>query len=127
MELLLDSSGPAIDQLASLDSVRLLRDPFPVVSTDLLNFSTDQNTRVIVFARNLQLVAGETASVVTINLVDGNNQVFDVPAEIVRPVANTDFVQVMFRLPSNLAPGKCTVTLKAHGQLSNRGSIRIKT
>jgi hypothetical protein len=93
----------------------------------LLNFSTDQNTRVIVFARNLQLVAGETASVVTINLVDGNNQVFDVPAEFVRPVANTDFVQVIFRLPGDLGPGKCTLTLKAHGQLSNRGSIRIKT
>ena len=127
MELLLDSSGPAIDQIASLDSVRLLRDPFPVVSTDLFNLSTDQNTRVIVFVKNLQLVAGETASVVTINLVDGNNQVFEVPAEIVRPVANTDFVQVIFRLPGDIGPGKCTLTLKAHGQLSNRGSIRIKT
>jgi hypothetical protein len=127
MTLLLDSSGPAIDQIASLDSVRLVRDPFPVVSPDFLNLLTDQNTGVIVFVQNLQLVAGETASAVTINLVDGNNQVFDVPAEIVRPVANTDFVQVMFRLPSNLGAGKCTVTLKAHGQLSNRGSIRIKT
>jgi hypothetical protein len=127
MELLLDSSGPAIDQLASLDSVRLLRDPFPVVSTNLLSLSSDPNTRVIVFVRNLQLVAGETASAVTVNLVDGNNQVFDVPAEIVRPVANTDFVQVIFRLPGDLGPGKCTLMLKAHGQLSNRGSIRIKT
>ncbi|HJT68054.1 MAG TPA: phospholipase D-like domain-containing protein [Pyrinomonadaceae bacterium] len=127
MELLLDSSGPAIDQLASLDSVRLLRDPFPVISTNLLNLSTDQNTRVIVFARNLQLLAGETASAVTVNLVDGNNQVFNVAAETVRPVANTDFVQVIFRLPGDLGPGKCTLTLKAHGQLSNSGSIRIKT
>ena len=126
MELLIDSSGPAMDQIASLDSVRLLRDPFPVISGDLINLATDQNTRVIVFVRNLQLLAGETPSAVTVNLVDGNNQSFDVPAEIVRAVSNTDFVQVIFRLPGNLAPGKCTLTVKAHGQLSNRGSIRIK-
>ena len=127
MELLLDSSGPALDQLASLDSIRLLRDPFPVISADLLNLATDQNTRVIVFVKNLQLLDGETAAAVTVSLVDANNQTFDVPAEIVRSVSNTDFVQVIFRLPGNLAAGKCTLTLKAHGQLSNRGSIRIKT
>ena len=126
LTLLLDTSGPAIDQIASLDSVRLLRDPFPVVSTDLLNLLADQNTAVIVFVKNFQLLTGETAAAVTIDLVDGNNQVFDVPAETVRPVVNTDLVQVTFRLPSNLSPGKCSVTLKAHGQLSNRGSIRIK-
>jgi hypothetical protein len=81
---------------------------------------------VIVFVRNLQLLTGETASSVTINLVDGNNQVVDVPAEVVRAVSNTDFVQVIFRLPTTLGSGKCTLTVKAHGQLSNRGSIRIK-
>jgi len=127
MELLLDSSGPALDQIASLDSVRLLRDPFPVLSTDLANIASDQNTRVIVFVKNLQLLAGESASTVTINLVDANSLVFDVPAEIVRPVANTDFVQVVFRLPGGISPGKCTVMVKAHGQLSNSGSIRIRT
>ena len=127
MELLLDSSGPAIDQLASLDSIRLLRDPFPIISTDPFNLTTDQNTRVIVFVKNLQLLDGETAAAVTVNLVDANNQTFDVAAEIVRSVSNTDFVQVIFRLPGNLAAGKCTLALKAHGQLSNRGSIRIKT
>src|SRR5689334_11967231 len=94
MELLLDTSGPAIDQLASLDSVRLLRDPFPVVSTDLLNLSSGQNTRLIIFVKNLQLLTGETAAAVTINLADGNSQVFDVQAESVSPVANTDLVQV---------------------------------
>ena len=128
MQLLLDSSGPAIDQVASLDSIRLLRDPFPVVNgSDLLNLLTDQNTRVIVFVKNLQLLTGETAAAVTVNLVDANNQVFDVSAELVRPISNTDFVQVVFRLPNSLSAGNCTVTVKAHGQLSNRGSIRIKT
>ena len=126
MQLLLDSTGPAVDQVASLDSIRFLRDPFPVVNgTDLLGVGSDRNTRVIVFVRNLQLAQNETASAVVVNLVDANNQSFDVPSEVVRPVSNTDFVQVIFRLPGSLAAGKCTVTVKAHGKMSNSGSIRI--
>jgi mitochondrial cardiolipin hydrolase len=125
MQLLLDSTGPAVDQVASVDSIQFVRDPFPVVrGTDL--FGSDRNTRVIVFVRNLQLAPGETASSVLINLVDANNQNFDVAAEAVRPVPNTDFVQVIFRLPTSLAAGTCAITIKAHSQNSNTGSIRIR-
>src|SRR5215204_6510169 len=119
MQLLLDSAGPAVDQVASLNSILLLRDPFPVVNgADLLNLGSDRNTRVIIFVRNLQLMQGETASSVVVNLVDANNQNHDVTAESVRPVSNTDFVQVIFRLPDNLAAGTCTVRIKAHGLVS---------
>jgi phosphatidylserine/phosphatidylglycerophosphate/cardiolipin synthase-like enzyme len=127
MQLLLDPSGPAVDQAASLDAIQFVRDPFPVVNgTDLLNLGSDRNTRVILFVRNLQLAQGEAASVVVISLVDGNHQNYDVPAETVRPVSNTDFVQVIFRLPNSLAVGTCTVTVKAHGQMSNAGTMRIR-
>lgn len=127
MQLLLDSTGPAVDQVASLDSLQFVRDPFPVVNgTDLLGLGSDRNTKLIVFVRNLQLVQGEAASAVVINLVDATNQSFDVAAEVVRPVSNTDFVQVIFRLPGTLAVGRCTVTVKAHNQMSNTGSIRIR-
>ena len=126
MQLLLDSTGPAVDQVASLDSLRFLRDPFVVNSSDLFNVAGDRNTRVIAFVRNLQLAQGETASSVLVNLVDANNQSFDVAAEVVRSVPNTDFVQVIFRLPTSLAAGRCVVMVKAHGQMSNTGSIRIR-
>jgi len=127
LQLLLDSSGPAVDQVASLDSIFFVRDPFPVVSEVApLNQVTDRNTRVIVFVRNLQLAPGELASAVLVNLLDNNNLTFDVPAEAVRPVVNTDFVQVIFRLPGSLAAGNCTITIKAHGQTSNTGSMRIR-
>ena len=126
MQLLLDATGPASDQVASLDSIRFLRDPFVVNGSDPLNLGSDRNTRVIVFVRNLQLAQGETASSVLVNLVDANNQSFDVAAEVVRSVPGTDFVQVIFRLPTNLATGKCVVMVKAHGQTSNTGSIRIR-
>ena len=127
IELLLDSSGPAADQLAAFESVALLRDPFPIVNlTYLFNLGADQNSRILVFARNVTLGQGETAAAVTVNLVDSNSQSFDIPAEDVRAVANMDFVQVRFRLPDNLAAGTSTLRIKFHGQTSNAGTMRIK-
>jgi hypothetical protein len=125
--LLLDSTGPELDQVAGLHSILLLRDPFSVLNAaDPLNFGSDQNTRVIVFVRNLQLAQDELPSSVVVNLVDANNQTFDVPAESVRLVPDTDFVQVVFRLPDTLAAGTCTLRIKAHGQTSNAGTLRIR-
>lgn len=81
---------------------------------------------MIVFVANLQLMAGESASAVTVNVVDEDNQTHDIPAETVTPIPNTDFVQVVFQLPDNLALGKCAVTIKAHGQISNTGTLRVR-
>ncbi|HEX5887682.1 MAG TPA: hypothetical protein VFY61_03220, partial [Pyrinomonadaceae bacterium] len=114
--------------VASLDSVLLVRDPFQVINpANLWTPSNDRNTRVVVFARNLQLAQGETASSVIVNLVDAASQNHDVPAEDVRAVPNTDFVQVIFRLPNNLAVGTCSVKIKAQTRTSNTGSMRIKS
>ena len=127
MQLLLDGTGPAFDQVASLDATLFARDPFPVVNgADVFNPGADRNTRVTLFVRNLQLAPDEAASAVVINLIDDNNLSLDVPAETVRPVPDTDFVQVIFRLPSNLTFGPCTLRIKAHGQMSNAGTIRIR-
>ena len=127
LQLLLDDSGPALDQIAALDSLLFLRDPFPVVNLgDLLNQGSDHNTRVLVFVRNVVLSQGETAAAVTVNLVDSNNQSFDVAAEEVRSIPNTDLVQVTFRLPNNLAVGACTVRIKHQLRTSNAGTIRIR-
>lgn len=114
------------DQATALESVTFLKGPFAVVNPN--NFfapASDRNTRVIVFATGIQLAPGEPPSTVIVNLVDSVNQIFDVGAEVVRPVPNYPFTQVTFRLPNNLAGGKCTVRLKAHGQTSNAGTIRI--
>jgi alpha-tubulin suppressor-like RCC1 family protein len=127
LQLLLDESGPAVDQIAALDFLSFMRDPFPVVNLgDLLNQGSDHNTRVLVFAGNLALSQGETAAAVIVNLVDSNSQSFDVPAEQVIPLPNTEFVQVTFRLPNNLAAGTCTVRIRHQLRTSNAGTIRIK-
>ena len=125
IQLLLEGSGPALDQAAAVDSLLSIRDPFPVVNLDnVLNQGADRNTRVTVVVSNLLLLPGETSSSIIVHLVDGNNQGFDLPAEDVRPAST--FVQVTFRLPDNLAIGTCTVSIKAHGKVSNAGTVRIR-
>lgn len=82
----------------------------------------------MVFVQNLRLNQGES---VIVHLVDGNNQTFDVPAGDVRAVTNVDLTQVLFTLPDTVfagvpgTPATCNVTIKAHGQMSNTGTIRI--
>lgn len=126
-QLLLETSAPLADQVAALDSLLFLRDPFPVFNpANLWNLSTDRNTRVILFVANLHLLQNETAAAVTVNLVDSNNQSFDIAAEDVRPAPNSAFTQVIFRLPNNVATGRCTLKVKAHGQTSNPGKMTIK-
>jgi Calx-beta domain len=124
--LMLEESGPAPQQAAAFESLLFTRDTFRVKSiANWFNLPPGQNTLVLIFAQNLRLNQGESAADVIVNLVDGNNQSFDVPAANVRAVPNMDLTQVLFRLPDALAPGTCKVTIKAHGQTSNIGTIRI--
>lgn len=124
--MILDESSPDPNQAAAFESRLFVRDPFHVQSiADWLDLGTDRNTRVTVFVTNLKLNQGETASAVVVHLVDGNSQGHDVIAEDVRLVPNFDLAQVTFRLPGDLAAGTCTVTVKAHGQVSNAAVIRI--
>jgi hypothetical protein len=124
--LVLEDSGPAPQQAAAFDSVLFTRDAFQVKRIALgFYLPADQNTVVMIFAQNLRLNQGETASDVIVNLVDANNQTFDVPATDVRAVPDVDLTQVLFRLPDTLATGTCKVTITAHGQTTNMGTIRI--
>ena len=127
-QLMSDGSGPGDQQAAAFDATLFLRDPFPVVNTlNLLNQGPDKNTRVVLLVTNLQLVQGETASSVIVNLTGSNNEAYNLPAEDIRPVSSSNFAQVVFRLPDTLVPGTCTIKVKARGQESNLGTIRIKS
>jgi choice-of-anchor B domain-containing protein len=130
LQLMLDESVPGANQAVALDSILFLRDPFPIVNAaNLLYKGTDHNTRVVVFVNNLQLAQGETpsSSSVIVSLISSNNQPYDVTAEKVRLVPTYSFAQVVFRLPDNLSPGTYTLKVKAHGQESNSGTIRIRS
>jgi hypothetical protein len=127
IQLYMEQPGAQSNSAVALDSVLFTRDPFSVLNpSNLLNRSSDRNTRLVIFASNLHLSAGEPSSAVIVNLIDGSNQSFDVSAEYVEQVPGLDFTQVVFRLPDKLAAGTCTLQLRAHGQFSNVGTIRIK-
>ena len=126
LHLILEESGPASNQGAALDSALFLRDPFSVQNlNNRFGPGGDHNTRVMVFATNLQLAQNETPSSVIVSLMSTNNVRYDIPAEDVRLVPNFPFTQVVFRLPDNLPPSTYIITLSLHGESSNAGSIRI--
>ena len=126
LQLVLEESGPTPGQAAVLDAILALRDPFPVVGLpDWVTTGIDRNTRVVLFARNLQLNPGESSAAVIVRFTGSNSQIFEVPAQDVRPVANSDLTQVIVRLPDNLPSGTCTVFIRAHTRTSNTGTIRI--
>jgi len=123
LQLVLDDTG----QMAAVDSMLLVRDPFPIInSANHLNRGVDRNTRVTIFVSNLALAPGEPPSSVVLNLIGSNNQTYDIPAEDVRPVPNLGFTQIIFRLPDNLVAGTCILAVKAHGLTSNFGAMRIR-
>jgi hypothetical protein len=126
LELSLEESGPLPNQAAALDAILALRDPFRVVGIpEWFPTGNDKNTRVALFARNLQLNPGELPSAVIVRFTASNNQIFEVPAEDVRSIPNSEFTQVVVRLPNNLAAGTCMVFIRAHTVVSNSGTLRI--
>jgi hypothetical protein len=125
IQLLLDQSGPAADQASAVDSILYLRDPFLVLnSANVINPSSDRNTRVVILVRNLPNVA---ASAVVVNLIDSSNNSRDITAQDVRAVPNQDFTQITFRLPDNLPAGTCRIKVVAQGVFSNTATFRIRT
>ncbi len=120
--LLLEETNPS--QAVALDAVLGVRDPFQPLMPDWFS-ATPQSTRVMLFAQNLQLNPGESSSQVFVRLTLNNSVILQVPAEDVRPLRDSEFTQVVFRIPNGLAPGTYTVSILAHTKLSNTGTIRI--
>jgi len=106
----------------ALNGDTLVRDPFKRTTTGL--FGQDVPTRVIVFARFIDLVAGEDMTAVTASYFD--NGFHDIPVEYVGKVPNADeFTQVTLRLPPEIPAGNISIVLKLRGLTSNPLLIRI--
>lgn len=128
IKLLLEETGPAADQVAAVDSVLFLRDPFRVINpANMVKDPFSPNTGVIVFAENLELAFFESASAVGVILVDSTNHTFNMVAAQVTPVSisGLNVKQVNFILPTGIAPGTCILKLVLHGHVSNSVTFRI--
>jgi hypothetical protein len=127
LQLVLEESGPTATQAAALNALLHTRDPFGIVGVpDWWPNAPDTNTRVILFAKNLELNPGESPGAVFVRIVGLNTQFFDVPAESVIPIHNFEFTQVVIRLPNTVPVGTRLVTIRAHGRISNAGTIRVQ-
>jgi hypothetical protein len=108
------------NRAVALDSVTMVRDPFAFTSTT--NFSSDQRTRIMLFAINVDLQPGETAASVVVRAENSQHAIFSVPVEYVGKVPNFSWLtQVNVRLPDELANGgDVSMSLINHGLESNR-------
>ena len=114
------------DSAIALDSVWMMRDPFPL--TTAFNFSADGRTRLMLFVMNLDLLPGENASSVTARAEDAALNVYPLTVESVGKVPNFDWLtQVVVRLPDNTpASQPIFVSVSLRGQTSNKARIRMK-
>ena len=110
----------------AIDSVTFKREPFD--PTSQLSWSSDNRTRVMLFATNLTLAPGENASSVTARAEDASLNFYPMTVEYVGAVPALGFLtEVVVVLPSNLPAGQSVlVNLTWHGQTTNKARIRIK-
>src|SRR5436190_3615033 len=118
---------PNSTRAIAVESVTQKAEPFPPVQT--INFSAggDPQTRVMLFASNFSLAAGESASVVSADAEDGAHVHYPLIVESVGGVPGFNWMTaVMVRLNDNLGDtGDVLVGITYHGLSSNRVRIGI--
>ena len=109
----------------AFESVTRRREPF--TTTTPINFASDSTTRIMLFATNLQLQPGETASAVTADAEDANHTIYQLTVEHVDAVPDQPWVSsIVVRLADNLpATGDVLVRIKYRGVESNRVRVGI--
>lgn len=114
------------DRAIILASVTEMRDPFPF--STLHNFSSDQRTRLMLFALNADLLPGENISAVTAQAEDAQLLVYPLTVEFVEIVPGFDWLtQVIVRLPDNLPTNReFLVSITLRGKTSNKARFRIQ-
>ena len=109
----------------AVESASLVAEPF--APTARLPLGSDHRTRVILFATNLSLAAGETAASVTASAEDGNHIHYPLAVEYVGSLNGTPGVtSVIVRLHDDLGDvGDVLVGITFRGVTSNRVRIGI--
>ena len=109
-----------------LDSVLFTKETLPIINER--NFSSDQRTRLAVFAIGLKLGAGEPASAVTATAEDSTGTLRPLTVEFVGKVPNfTWLTQVVVRLSDQIVPGDVKIRISLHGETSNAVLVNLRT
>src|SRR5687768_16507151 len=118
---------PNTDRAIAIHSTLFRREPFSLISP--LNLGSDQRTRIMLFAINLELQAGETFSSVTARGTDMRGFTYELPVEQVLRVPNFNWLTtVIVRLPNDQTiSGDLSITVSIRGTTSNAVRIAIKS
>ena len=124
-------SGPVLishidsTRAISFDSVTRQREPFS--KTTQIKFGADNATRIMLFAMNLSLQAGETATAVTADAEDAAHNIYPLVVENVGTVPEQPWAtSIVLRLDGNLPEiGDVLVRIKYRGIASNRVRVGI--
>jgi endonuclease/exonuclease/phosphatase family metal-dependent hydrolase len=114
------------DRAIAMHSTLFTDEPFAVRSP--VNMSSDQRTRIMLFATNLDLLAGETRSSVSVRARDSRGINYDLPVEQVNKVPNFTWLsEVIVKLPDDTTiTGDLVVTVGLRGALSNAARVGIR-
>ena len=117
---------PNSARAVALHSVLFTKDPFTVRTP--VNLSTDQRTRILLFAMRVDLLPGETPSAITMRGTDARGFTYELVVEEVTRFAVLDGVSVLtVRLPDDATiNGDLGVDAMLRGVFSNHVVIGIK-
>ena len=111
----------------ALDSVTRISEPFGVANTN--NFSSDQRTRISLFAVNVAVNAGENpASIIEAEAENSLGQVFPLTLEHFGAVPNFAWLKhIVLKLPNEIAnSNEVRVSLKVRGIAGNKVTVKVK-
>ena len=111
----------------ALDSVTRISEPFGIGNAN--NFSTDQRSRLSLFAVNLELNPGENpASAIVAQAENATGQVFPLTVEHFGAVPNFAWLKhVVLKLPNEIAgSNEVRVSLKVHDTTGNKVTVKVK-
>jgi hypothetical protein len=117
---------PNTSRAIAIHSVRFIKEPFTVRTP--VNLSSDQRTRIMLFATNLELLSGETPSVITVRAIDSRGQSYDLPVEQVVKFPNLSWLSsLIVKLPDDATiNGDLAINVGLRGTLSNTVLVAIK-
>ena len=109
----------------SVESTTLLAEPF--APTAPVTFGQGNRTRIMLFASNLNLLPGDTASSITAEAEDGNHIRYPLTVEYAGSVPDFSWMSaVIVRLNDNLGDvGDVLVGITLHDETSNRVRVGI--
>ena len=109
----------------AFESVTQKREPFQHTSS--VQFSADNRTRIMLFAMNLNLQPGDTASTITAEAEDGAHRIYPLTVEYVGAVPDQAWVSsIIVRLHDEMNDlGDVLVKINYRGQSSNRVRVGI--